>query len=190
VGCVNSICPQWAIPLTHPRGDECRSSRSIGLRFHRLLTSTLQTLPARTRPSSPRRPRDPTPSIQVRQGDSPLQGNHAAGAADQARSGRHWCYVTTRPRPGDDPQQARNSAEQRGSATPCAGRSYTTANAGTRRTKALAEAEAALSDALGSRPESAGSSPSALRWPAPASAATDGCTGALETTSGCSNHGR
>jgi hypothetical protein len=55
VGCQNSvrlpikpICRQWAIPLTHP--DEFvfgfdRSSRSIGLRFYRLLTSTPQTAP-------------------------------------------------------------------------------------------------------------------------------------------------
>src|SRR6266511_5208598 len=59
MGCPNSVLPAVGYPLDAPRGDDCRCSRSIGLRFHRLLTSTLQTLPARTRPSSPHRPTTP-----------------------------------------------------------------------------------------------------------------------------------
>lgn len=73
--------------------------------------------------------------------------------------------VATPLRPEDDPQQARTRLSSAGSATRCAGRrSYNTANAGTRRTKALAEAEVATSDELESRPESGRPSPSARRW--------------------------
>src|SRR6266571_4309711 len=52
-----------------------RSSRSIGLRFTACSQARCRPRRARTRPSSPHRLPDPTPSIEVRQGDSPLQAN-------------------------------------------------------------------------------------------------------------------